>query len=84
MDDINRIHPIDDVRVDIQLGDKHDVYEGSGYHTLDEVVSNAFVGSAFRNVNIEDCVFTVINLSRDTSARYRIDAGKRLRLIPEE
>lgn len=82
--EINRIHPIDDVRVDILLGDKHDVYEGSGFHTVDEAVRNAFDGSSFRNVNIEDCVFTVVDLSHGTSARYRVNSGGHVHLIPEE
>lgn len=34
--------------------------------------------------NIEDYVFRVTDLSDNTSARYRVDAGDKVRLISEE
>lgn len=83
MDMSNHINPLDDVRVEIyEDGKKVDTYQGSGFHTLDEAVTNAYEGSRQRN-GIEDYIFTVENLSTGTSARYRIDAGGHLRIIPE-
>lgn len=41
----NRIRPIDDIR--IELYDDNgmvDAYQGSGYHTVDEAIRNAFDG----------------------------------------
>lgn len=81
----NRIHPIDDVLVELYLeGKKVDTYEGSGFHTIDEAVRSAYESSKREYVNIEDYVFRVTNLSEHTSARYRVNAGGNLKLIPEE
>lgn len=79
----NRIHPADDVLVELYLdGKKVDSYEGSGYHSVEEAIRNAFDGSERANLNIEDCVFRVTNLADDTSARYRVNAGGNVKLIP--
>lgn len=81
----NRIHPIDDVLVELYLGGKKvDTYEGSGFHTIDEAVRSAYESSKREYVNIEDYVFRVTNLAEHTSARYRVNAGGNLKLIPEE
>lgn len=82
---VNRIHPIDDVLVELYLGGKKvDTYEGSGFHTIDEAVRSAYESSKREYVNIEDYVFRVTNLAEHTSARYRVNAGGNLKLIPEE
>lgn len=81
----NRIRPIDDVLVELYLGGKKvDAYEGSGFHTIDEAVRSAYESSKREYVNIEDYVFRVTNLAEHTSARYRVNAGGNLKLIPEE
>lgn len=81
----NRIHPIDEVMIEIYFeGRKVDTYEGSGYHTVDEAVKNAYDGSNRTPLEIEDYVFEVKNLATGTSARYRVNAGDHARLIPEE
>ena len=81
----NRIHPIDDVLVELYLeGKKVDTYEGSGFYTIDEAVKSAYESSKREYVNIEDYVFRVTNLTEHTSARYRVNAGGNLKLIPEE
>ena len=78
----NRIHPADDVLVELYLdGKKVDSYEGSGYHSVEEAIRNAFDGSERANLNIEDYVFRVTNLADDTSARYRVNAGGNVKLI---
>lgn len=82
---VNRIRPIDDVIVELYLdGKKVDTYEGSGFHTIDEAVKSAYESSKREYVNIEDYVFRVTNLAEHTSARYRVNAGGNLKLIPEE
>lgn len=81
----NRIRPTDDVLVEMYLeGKKVDTYEGSGFHTVDEAVRSAYESSKREYVNIEDYVFRVTNLAEHTSARYRVNAGGNLKLIPEE
>ncbi len=81
----NRIHPIDDVLVELYLdGKKADSYEGSGFHSVEQAIQNAYGGSERKNLNIEDYVFRVTNLADNTSARYRVNAGGNVKLIPEE
>lgn len=81
----NRIHPADDVLVELYFdGKKIDTYEGSGFHTIEEAVCNAYDGSERANVNIEDYVFRVTNLADKTSARYRVNAGGNVKILPEE
>lgn len=81
----NRIHPIDEVLVEFYYdGKKVDTYEGSGFHAVEEAIQNAYDGSTRANVNIEDYVFRVTNLGDSTSARYRVNAGGNVKLIPEE
>lgn len=80
----NRITPIDDIKVDIyEEARKVDSWQGSGLHTVEEAVRNAFEGSRQSN-NIEDYVFLVRNLSSGTEARYRVNAGGNIHIIPEE
>ena len=80
----NRIHPVDDVLVQMYLAGKEIAYyRGSGYHNVDAVIRSAYKATDARK-NIEDYVFRVTDLSDNTSARYRIDAGDKVRLIPEE
>lgn len=81
----NRIRPTDDVLVELYFEDKKvDTYEGSGFHTVDEAVRSAYESSKREYVNIEDYVYRVTNLAEHTSARYRVNAGGNLKLIPEE
>lgn len=81
----NRIRPTDNVLVEIFLDGKEvDTYEGTGFHTVEQAVSNAFDNPGRADTNIEDYVFRVTNLADHTSARYRINAGGNVKLIPEE
>lgn len=81
----NRIYPIDDVRVELWFdGRMIDAYQSSGFHTVSVAVSAAYESTDHANMNIEDYVFTVKNLATGTSARYRIDAGGHLRILPDE
>ena len=50
----NRIHPINEVMIEIyEEGKKVDTYEGSGFHTVEEAVRNAYEGSDRTNILIE-------------------------------
>lgn len=81
----NRVHPQDDIHVDLyDEGKKIDAYQGSGYHSVEEAVTAAYEGSSRNSLNIEDYVFSVTNLTTGTSARYRVNAGGHLRILPEE
>ncbi len=81
----NRIRPTDNVLVEIYLDGKEvDTYEGTGFHTVEQAVSNAFDNPERADTNIEDYVFRVTNLADHTSARYRVNAGGNVKLIPEE
>lgn len=81
----NRIRPTDKVLVELYLdGKKVDTYEGTGFHTVEQAVSNAFDNPERADTNIEDYVFRVTNLADHTSARYRVNAGGNVKLIPEE
>lgn len=81
----NRIHPTDDVLVEMYFdGKKVDTFQGSGFHTVEQAVRNAYDASERRDVNIEDYVYRVTDLADNTSARYRVNAGGNVKLIPEE
>ena len=81
----NRIYPIDDVLVEFYFdGKKIDTYEGSGFHNIEEAIHSAYDSAERRNVNIEDYVFSVTNLADHTSARYRVNAGGNIKILPEE
>lgn len=81
----NRIRPTDKVLVELYLdGKKVDTYEGTGFHTVEQAVGNAFDNPERADTNIEDYVFRVTNLADHTSARYRVNAGGNVKLIPEE
>ena len=80
----NRIHPIDEVMIEIyEEGKKVDTYQGSGFHTIDEAVRNAYEGSDRTGNPIEDYVFRVTDLATGTSSRYRVNAGDNLKILPE-
>lgn len=84
----NRLHPDDRALVEIYFdGKKVTDYESSGFHTVEQAMETAFnnfTDSASAEMNIEDYVFRVTNLADNTSARYRVNAGGNVKLIPEE
>lgn len=81
----NRIKPIDDVRVVLEYnGKEKDAYQGSGFHTVEEVVEAAYDSTDKGHLDIEDYVFLVKNLSTGTEARYRVNAGGNVKVLPEE
>lgn len=81
----NRLRPIDDVRVEMDYNGKEiDAFQGSGYNTIQEAVRTAYEASKRTDLNIEDYVFRVTNLTTGTSARYRVNAGDNIKILPEE
>lgn len=81
----NRLHPDDRVRVEIYFeGTKIDAYESSGFHAIDQAVRLAYENSQLTSKNIEDYVFRVTDLTDHTAARYRVNAGGNVKVIPEE
>ncbi len=80
----NRINTIDDVRVQLNFDGKElDAYQGSGFHSVEEAIRNAYDSTDRGHLNIEDYVFIVTNLSTGTSGRYRVNAGGHVVLLPE-
>ena len=80
----NRLQSTDCVKVMVALGAETYTYFGSGFHTLDQAIRAAHAASPFSKMNIEDCVFAVDNITVGTSARYRVNAGDNVRILPEE
>lgn len=80
----NRIHPFDNVLVRLYLDGKETAtYRETGLHNVETAIRNAYKATEAPE-NIEDYVFGVTDLTGNTSARYRVDAGGKVRLIPEE
>ena len=81
----NRLHPSDNVLVELYLeGNKVDSYEGSGFHNIEQAVEKALHSIKSAKKDVEDYVFRVTDLADNTSARYRVNAGGNLKLIPDE
>lgn len=83
----NRLYPEDDVRVEMYFGhdpEPVDVWQGSGFHKVNEALQAAYEGSRHTNLDIEDYVYRIVNLTTGTSARYRVNAGGHLAILPEE
>ena len=81
----NAIHPIDDVQEEIYLdGHRIDTYQGSGYHNITEAIDTAYEASDRTNNPADDYVYRVTNLPTGTVARYRINAGDHVVILPEE
>lgn len=72
----------DQVKVTILGPDGGQLYQSTntGYHSLESAISDA-VSNANLEVNPEDCVFEVTNLTSDVSHRYRLNAHGHLKLI---
>ena len=83
---INHLSPSDSVKIEIftPTGYCISTWQGSGFSNLGEAVTAAYEGSGSLNMPAEDYVYTVTDLTRGTSARYRIDASGHLRILPEE
>ena len=80
----NRIYPVDNVLVQLYLDGKETAtYQGDSLRNVEEAIRSAYQATEAPK-NIEDYVFRVTDLTANTSARYRVDAGGKVRLIPDE
>ena len=82
MKTIDFLKPDDQVKVTVYGPDDKMLYqnEGAGFHSIQSAITAA-VGAADLNVNPEDCVFNVSNLTSGVTHRYRINAHGNLKLI---
>lgn len=81
----NRLEISDNVRIEI-FDEKGlvDTCEGKGFHNVESAIDFAYNDSQKTADPIEDYVFRVTDMNTDTSARYRINAGGHVRILPEE
>ena len=72
----------DEVRVSILGPDDRLLYEttSTGHHNLESAITDAIEKGKI-NINPEDCVFTVSNLTTGVSHKYRFNAHNNLKLI---
>ena len=70
------------VKVTVYGPEGSNLYEstGTGYHNIQTAI-DATLQQAGLNVNPEECVFEVSNLTTGVSHRYRINAHGHLKLI---
>ena len=76
------LRPGENVEVSIYGPDGECLYKGTNdtYHTLEMAVDDSISKSGI-DINPEDCVFEVSNLSTGVSHRYRLNAHGHLKLI---
>lgn len=82
MENIDSLKIEDEVRVTIFGPDGSPLYKTSntGFHNIETAINDAISGAGL-NINPEDCVFEVSNLTTGISHRYRINAHGHLKLI---
>lgn len=78
-----RLHPNDDVRVEIENinGDVVTTYKGSGFSTIDEAINAAYNANPVLLGDMADYVYCVTNRETGVTRRYRINAGGNAKLI---
>lgn len=77
----NRLRPDDKVKVGIECdGRTVGEYTSDGSHNVAEAISRAYEEED-ASYPAEDCVFTVTDLSKGTSERYRLNAHGHVKLI---
>lgn len=82
MKEIDSLKQNDEVRVTIYGPDGATLYNAtnSGYHSLEMAVREAVADSKIE-INPEDCVFEIENLTTGVAHRYRLNAHGNLKLI---
>lgn len=82
MREIDFIKPNDEVKIVIWGPDGNRLFEStnSGFHNLEMAVNNAVADSKLE-INPEDCVFEISNLTTGITHRYRLNAHSHLKLI---
>lgn len=82
MENSDLLKPADQVTVTILGPDGSRLYQATntGYHSIETAIREALAHAALE-INPEDCVYEVSNLTTDVSHRYRINAHGHLKLI---
>ncbi len=81
----NRLQLDDRVKVEIyDEGKLIATYSGTGFHNVTAAISAAYENSDDTDRPAEDYVFRVTDENTGTSARYRINAGGNVKILPEE
>lgn len=81
----NRLKTSDRVTVEIyDEGTKIATFEGSGFHSVTVAINAAIENSPQADRSPEDYVYRVTDNTDGTSARYRINAGGNVKILPEE
>lgn len=82
MENFDTLKLDNEVKVTIYGPDGAKLYEstGKGFHNIESAINQA-LENATLNVDPEDCVFEVSNLTTGVSHRYRINAHGHLKLI---
>ena len=81
----NRLQLDDRVKVEIyDEGKLIAIYNGSGFHNVTAAILSAYEKSDDTDRSAEDYVFRVTDENTGTSARYRINAGGNVKILPEE
>lgn len=82
MEKADYLKPEDQVKVTVSGPDGSKLYEATntGYHSIESAIRETW-DNANRDINPEDCVFKVDNLTTGVSHEYRINAHGNLKLI---
>ena len=82
METFDTLKPDNQVTVTIWGPDDSRLYQSTntGYHSIEVAIREALANASLE-VNPEDCVFEVTNLTTDVSHRYRLNAHGHLKLI---
>lgn len=82
---MNRLQLTDRVKVEIlDNGRVAATYEGTGYHNVTDAIAAAYDSTTRTAKPAEDYVYRVTDLTTGSAARYRINAGGHVRILPEE
>lgn len=82
MEKSDALKPAEEVTVTIFAPDESRLYQSTntGYHSIEAAINDALANAGLQ-INPEDCVFEVSNLTTGVSHRYRINAHGNLKLI---
>lgn len=81
--EIDRLHPEDNIRVEITNvnGDTVAGYKGSGFSNISDAIDSAYDTNSELLGSKDDYVYTVTDMAKNISHRYRINAGCHVKLL---
>ena len=81
--EIDRLHPEDNVRVEIENinGDVVSAYKGSGFSKVGDAIMTAYNANESLLGSADDYVYSVTGRNSGVCHRYRINAGGNAKLI---